>query len=131
MTLHCLVIGIVKLPTSIKYTQDTQVRLNLDSARSSTPGLLFSAVTYLPNHGNRTMNHVEESTPFANQASSSTSGNNSSSKSLVQDALEANKRLQLILAQRAEQLEAKLKEVDQLLVRLYALQVDLNRNLDS
>lgn len=38
------------------------------------------------------------------------------SKELLQDALDANKRLQQILTHRAEQLEADLKEVDSLLV---------------
>lgn len=39
-----------------------------------------------------------------------------SSRELVQDALDANKRLQQSLIQRAEQLEADLKEADSLLV---------------
>ena len=38
------------------------------------------------------------------------------SRELVQDALDANKRLQQILTQRAEQLEADLEEADSLLV---------------
>lgn len=41
-----------------------------------------------------------------------------SSKEFVQDALDSNKRLQQILTHRAEQLEADLKEVDSLLVRV-------------
>ena len=48
--------------------------------------------------------------------SSSLSKRKKSSKELVQDALDANKRLQQILTHRAEQLEADLKEADILLV---------------
>ena len=48
--------------------------------------------------------------------SSSPSSITKSSKELVQDALDANKRLQQILTHRAEQLEADLKEADSLLV---------------
>ena len=41
-----------------------------------------------------------------------------SSRELVQDALDANKKLQKVLTERAGQLEADLKEVDSLLVSL-------------
>jgi len=42
-----------------------------------------------------------------------------STKQLAQDALDANKVLQSILTQRAQQLEADLKEVDELLVSVF------------
>lgn len=71
------------------------------------------------------MNHVEDSASTAPLDSTSTSGINNTSKSLIQDALEANKHLQRILIQRAEQLEAKLKEADQLLARTFSLQGDI------
>lgn len=46
----------------------------------------------------------------------------------MQDALDANKRLQQILTQRAEQLEANLKEVDSLLVSVptHAISADID-----
>ena len=54
--------------------------------------------------------------PISSSSPSSTTTKTISSKNLVQAALDANKRLQQILTQRAEQLEADLKEVDSLLV---------------
>ncbi|KJA24523.1 hypothetical protein HYPSUDRAFT_473559 [Hypholoma sublateritium FD-334 SS-4] len=61
------------------------------------------------------MSCAEESTSAAPLDSTSTPGINNTSKSLIQDALEANKHLQRILIQRAEQLEAKLNYADRLL----------------
>lgn len=42
-----------------------------------------------------------------------------STKQLAQDALDANKKLQHVLTQRAQQLEADLKEADDLLVSVF------------
>ena len=54
-----------------------------------------------------------------------------SSRELVQDALDANKKLQRILTQRAEQLEADLKEADNLLVSVRILWNTIPSNIDS
>ena len=53
---------------------------------------------------------------MADPSPSSITTRRKSSKELVQDALDANKRLQQILTHRAEQLEADLKEANSLLV---------------
>lgn len=53
---------------------------------------------------------------MALSTSSNTTTRTKSSRELVQDALDANKKLQKILTRRAEQLEADLKEADDLLV---------------
>ncbi|KAF8974614.1 hypothetical protein BDZ97DRAFT_38184 [Flammula alnicola] len=61
-----------------------------------------------------TMSCIAESTVLSPRASITTS-EIKTTKSMAKDALEANKRLQQILTQRAERLEAELKEADQLL----------------
>ena len=54
--------------------------------------------------------------PSTSVSSPSSITTKKSSQELVQDALDANKRLQQILTHHAEQLEADLKEADSLLV---------------
>ena len=79
---------------------------------------LPSASTHPTNHGYSNMNYAKDAALTAFQESTSTPVVTNTSKSLIQDALEANKHLQHILIQRAEQLESKLKEADQLLARI-------------
>ncbi|KAF9485406.1 hypothetical protein BDN70DRAFT_639030 [Pholiota conissans] len=60
------------------------------------------------------MTHVEQFTFFPQEVPGLDS-NTEQSKALIQNALQANKQLQQSLIQRAEELEAKLKEADELL----------------